>query len=107
MTFGAGGHTKAILDANPQAVVYASDRDASSFALANTMAASYKPGRLVPLHAKFSKIGEALHAKGVSESSVDAALIDCGVSSMQFDQAQRGFSISHEGPLDMRMGTEK
>lgn len=56
------------------------------------------------MNAKFSDIDTKLSELGVQENSIDAALIDCGVSSIQFDTPERGFSVSHDSPLDMRMG---
>ena len=59
------------------------------------------------MNGKFSDLPKLLSEYGVKENSIDAALIDCGVSSIQFDTADRGFSISHDGPLDMRMSFNK
>ena len=107
LTFGAGGHTEEILKSNPNSIVYASDRDPFAFELAKTMSQKY-PGRIIPINSKFSDIGEILsNEKNVRLNSIDAALIDCGVSSIQLDEADRGFSLSKEGPLDMRMGSIK
>ncbi len=107
MTFGAGGHTEKILKANPNSVVYASDRDPFAFELAKNMSLKY-PGRIIPINSKFSDIGKILSdEKSVCLNSIDAALIDCGASSIQLDEAIRGFSLSKEGPLDMRMGSIK
>lgn len=65
-------------------------------------------GRIIPLNCKFSDIGEILtRDKKLDYNSIDAALIDCGASSIQLDEANRGFSLSREGPLDMRMGSTK
>ena len=61
---------------------------------------------MVALNGRFSQLGNLLSERGVSEGSIDAALIDCGVSSIQFDTAERGFSISKDGPLDMRMASD-
>ena len=63
--------------------------------------------RVIAMNGKFSEIGDLLAQNGVKKNSIDGALIDCGVSSIQFDTAERGFSISKEGPLDMRMGSDK
>jgi 16S rRNA C1402 N4-methylase RsmH len=59
------------------------------------------------MNGKFSELSKLLSEHNVKENSIDGALIDCGVSSMQFDTADRGFSISQDGPLDMRMGSKK
>lgn len=63
-------------------------------------------GRVFPLHGKFSDISMLLREAKVDEESIDAALLDAGASSMQFDTPNRGFSISKDGPLDMRMNPE-
>ncbi|MXP13475.1 16S rRNA (cytosine(1402)-N(4))-methyltransferase RsmH [Altererythrobacter confluentis] len=102
-TFGAGGYTRALLDAG--ATVHAFDRDPDAIAAGSTWAeASENPPRLV-LHARrFSEMAEALKDAGVDQ--VDGVAMDIGVSSMQLDQAERGFAFSSDGPLDMRMSQE-
>lgn len=102
MTFGAGGHTLALLESAPNIKVYALDRDPVAFEYAQNLSKSY-PNRLIPLLGKFSELPELLKPFGVSPRSVDGFLFDFGCSSMQFDTAIRGFSTSKEGPLDMRM----
>jgi 16S rRNA C1402 N4-methylase RsmH len=57
------------------------------------------------MNGKFSDLSQLLKENGVKENSIDAALMDCGVSSIQFDMADRGFSVSKDGPLDMRMAS--
>ncbi|XP_075145801.1 putative methyltransferase-like protein 15 homolog [Haematobia irritans] len=102
MTFGAGGHTKEILDCHEDIKVYALDRDPEAHELAKTMSSQYGE-RLVPLLGKFSDLPRLLAEHNVQQNSVDGILFDFGCSSMQFDEAERGFSISKNGPLDMRM----
>ncbi len=102
-TFGAGGYTRRLLDAG--ANVHAFDRDPAAIAAAqgwSELAAS--PPRLVLHPRRFSEMVDALGAAGVAR--VDGLVMDIGVSSMQLDQAERGFAFSLDGPLDMRMGQE-
>lgn len=103
-TFGAGGYTRALLDAG--AVVHAFDRDPDAISAANDDAArwpelSSEPPRLVLHSRKFSEMIDALVGAGIER--VDGITLDIGVSSMQLDQAARGFAFSADGPLDMRM----
>ncbi|EDV91289.1 GH14890 [Drosophila grimshawi] len=104
MTFGAGGHTRRLLDSCPEATVYALDRDPIAYELAQRLSQeSAYAGRLVPLLGKFSDLPQLLTDRNVPRHSFDGILFDFGCSSMQFDEAARGFSIAHNGPLDMRM----
>ena len=102
-TFGAGGYTRALLDAG--ATVHAFDRDPDAIAAGRAWPeASEEPPRLV-LHARrFSEMLAAMAEAGVAQ--VDGIAMDIGVSSMQLDQAERGFAFSSDGPLDMRMSQE-
>ncbi|XP_003736928.2 probable methyltransferase-like protein 15 homolog [Drosophila pseudoobscura] len=104
MTFGAGGHTRRLLDTLPDAKVYALDRDPVAYQLAQDLSETeeYK-GRIIPLLGKFSDIPRLFAEQNLAKNSIDGMLFDFGCSSMQFDEAARGFSISHDGPLDMRM----
>ncbi|SPP83789.1 probable methyltransferase-like protein 15 homolog [Drosophila guanche] len=104
MTFGAGGHTRRLLEALPDAKVYALDRDPVAHQLAQELSetAEYK-GRIIPLLGKFSDIPRFFGEQSLAKNSIAGILFDFGCSSMQFDEAERGFSISHDGPLDMRM----
>jgi 16S rRNA (cytosine1402-N4)-methyltransferase len=101
-TFGAGGHTRLILAAADCRVI-ALDRDQSAVALSADLVASSN-GRLVVMQERFSALETAMHANAVAH--LDGILLDLGVSSMQLDQAERGFSFRHDGPLDMRMGAD-
>lgn len=100
-TFGAGGYTKAILQSGSR--VYAFDRDPSAIRDGSGLA-DVSGGRLTLVPERFSRMRQALALRGVSE--VDGVVLDIGVSSMQFDQAERGFSFQGDGPLDMRMSQE-
>lgn len=99
-TFGAGGYSRALLAAG--ATVHAFDRDPDAIAAGRLWpeAVTSNP-RLVLHHCRFSEMEQALDAIGISR--VDGVVMDIGVSSMQLDQAERGFSFSADGPLDMRM----
>ncbi|MBZ9698148.1 MULTISPECIES: 16S rRNA (cytosine(1402)-N(4))-methyltransferase RsmH [unclassified Mesorhizobium] len=92
-TFGAGGYTKAILATG--ASVVAIDRDPDAIAAGRDIEAQ-SGGRLKLVQAPFSTLDEHVE-------SVDGVVLDIGVSSMQLDQAERGFSFRNDGPLDMRM----
>ena len=99
-TFGAGGYTRALLGAGAGRVI-GFDRDPT--AIAN--AASLVPDpRLTLIHERFSQMHRALADRDLLP--VDGLTLDIGVSSMQFDQAERGFSFQNDGPLDMRMSRE-
>ncbi|HUW73663.1 MAG TPA: 16S rRNA (cytosine(1402)-N(4))-methyltransferase RsmH [Methyloceanibacter sp.] len=101
-TFGAGGYAKAILDAADCKII-AIDRDSQAFALSGELAEHY-PGRLMAVLGRYSEMEAIAASEGFA--SVDGVTLDLGVSSMQLDQAERGFSFAKDGPLDMRMGAE-
>jgi 16S rRNA (cytosine1402-N4)-methyltransferase len=97
-TFGAGGYARALLEAGAQ--VHAFDRDPDAIAAGAALAARF-PERLTLHLARFSEMRAHLAASGIT--AVDAVVMDIGVSSMQLDEAERGFAFMQDGPLDMRM----
>lgn len=99
-TFGAGGHTRALLEAAACNVI-ALDQDPHVRAYLAPLEHEYA-GRFTFIEGRFGDMEALLRARGVH--SVDGVLLDIGVSSMQIDDAQRGFSFMNDGPLDMRMG---
>jgi len=101
-TFGAGGYSRAILEA-AECTVFGIDRDPTVKPHADRLAADF-PGRFKLLAGCFGDMEALLAAEGVSR--VDGVVLDLGVSSMQLDEAARGFSFQADGPLDMRMGAE-
>jgi len=101
-TFGAGGYTQAILE-TPGARVIGIDRDEGAIA-AGAALVEQAQGRLLLAEGRFSNLETLVAHHGVA--AVDGVVFDLGVSSMQLDQAERGFSFRLEGPLDMRMGRE-
>jgi 16S rRNA (cytosine1402-N4)-methyltransferase len=99
-TLGAGGHSEAIAQKLTYGKVLSLDRDAQALELARERLKIF--GEKVTLvQAPFSRIAEVVHELGIP--GVDGVLADLGVSSMQLDQAARGFSFREAGPLDMRM----
>ena len=98
-TFGGGGYTTAMLD-RANCRVIAIDRDPDAIAAGRALAERYAP-RLQLIEGRFGDMAELLSAEGVDD--VDGVTLDLGVSSMQFDRAERGFSFRGNGPLDMRM----
>jgi len=101
-TFGAGGYSRALLQA-ADCRVFAIDRDSRAIAMGQAMAASHM-GRLVLLHGRFGQMDRLLAAREVA--AVDGVALDLGVSSRQLDDPTRGFSFQADGPLDMRMQAE-
>ena len=101
-TFGAGGHSRAILDAARTRVI-GIDRDQRAIASGAALVEA-AGGRLTLVQDLFSELEAVLHSLGCE--TADGVLFDFGVSSMQLDEAARGFSFRLEGPLDMRMGGE-
>jgi 16S rRNA (cytosine1402-N4)-methyltransferase len=102
-TFGGGGYTQAILAASRKNRVVAIDRDPDAVAAGAGLVGKAK-GRLTLVPGRFGDL-EALVAEAAS-GGVDGVVLDIGVSSMQLDQAERGFSFRQDGPLDMRMERE-
>lgn len=101
-TLGLAGHATAFLKAAPNATLVGIDRDEQALALATQrMRAEGLGDRFVPVHAAFDAFADVLAAHGID--AVDAVFMDLGLSSLQIDQEERGFSYSHDAPLDMRM----
>ncbi|MBK1968483.1 MULTISPECIES: 16S rRNA (cytosine(1402)-N(4))-methyltransferase RsmH [Brevundimonas] len=100
-TFGAGGYTRAILERG--ADVVALDRDPTVQPFADAVAGDF-PEQFQLIRTPFSGLAEAFEESG--KAKLDGAVFDIGVSSMQLDQAERGFSFMRDGPLDMRMSDE-
>src|SRR3954452_20937537 len=101
-TFGAGGYSRAILDV-PGTRVIGIDRDRSAIAAGFDLV-DRSEGRLTLVEDRFSRLDEISAAHGFSNA--DGVVMDVGVSSMQLDEAGRGFSFRLDGPLDMRMGQD-
>ncbi|TMM48798.1 16S rRNA (cytosine(1402)-N(4))-methyltransferase RsmH [Qipengyuania marisflavi] len=102
-TFGAGGYTRALLDRG--ATVHAFDRDPDALASGRDWRETGEnPPRLILHPRRFSEMLDVMTAFGVAR--VDGVVMDIGVSSMQLDQAERGFAFSLDGPLDMRMSQD-
>ncbi len=98
-TFGGGGYSRAILERGGR--VLAIDRDPTAIDAGAALAAE-SSGRLTLVQGSFSDLDA--HARAADFAPVDGVVLDVGVSSMQLDEAERGFSFRLDGPLDMRMG---
>lgn len=99
-TLGLGGHSDAILEAAPDSRVIGIDRDREALTLAKERLSRFGP-RFRAFHANFREIERVMREAG--ETGASGVLVDLGVSSLQFDTAQRGFSFRQDAPLDMRM----
>ncbi len=100
-TLGAGGHAEAILQTHPEIELFIGiDQDPDALKIAEQRLAPFK-GKCRFLRGNFSEIRSLLQKEGVKV--VDGILVDIGVSSMQIDRPERGFSFQKDGPLDMRM----
>ena len=99
-TLGMGGHSEALLTACPNARVVGIDRDTEALALAGERLAAFGD-RFTTVHAVYDDIAHLLVDLDVPQ--VDGILFDLGVSSLQLDEADRGFAYAQDAPLDMRM----
>ena len=99
-TVGLGGHARAILAASSDTRVIGIDRDLEALALARERLLIFE-GRVQLVHANFESLASVLDREGITE--VRGVLADLGVSSLQFDRSERGFSFASDTPLDMRM----
>jgi 16S rRNA (cytosine1402-N4)-methyltransferase len=102
-TFGAGGYTRALLAADPALRVLAIDRDPTAIAGGQALVTEAQ-GRLTLVPGRFGDLDTLALEAGLGP--VTAVVLDIGVSSMQLDTPERGFSFRHDGPLDMRMGAD-
>lgn len=100
-TFGAGGYSRAFLDAGAEVIAF--DRDPAAARFAEPLAAAH-PGGLRLIERRFSELEDGLQEAQAAQP--DAVVFDIGVSSMQLDEPERGFSFMRDGPLDMRMSGE-
>ncbi|MFM6939908.1 MAG: 16S rRNA (cytosine(1402)-N(4))-methyltransferase RsmH [Rhodoluna sp.] len=99
-TLGLGGHSEAFLERFPKLTLVGIDRDTNALSLAGERLARFSD-RIHLVHAVYEEIEDVLDELGIDE--VQGILLDLGVSSMQLDEADRGFAYSYEAPLDMRM----
>ncbi|MFZ3452780.1 16S rRNA (cytosine(1402)-N(4))-methyltransferase RsmH [Arthrobacter sp. 7Tela_A1] len=103
-TLGMGGHTESMLERFPALHVIGIDRDQQALALAGERLAAYED-RTDLVHAVYDEVADVVEDLGFA--SIDGALFDLGVSSMQLDERDRGFAYSYDAPLDMRMDTSR
>lgn len=99
-TLGMGGHSEALLEAHPRLTLIGLDRDTDALALAGSRLSRFED-RLVLVHTVYDGIEDAV--RGAGYDRIDGVLFDLGVSSLQLDEADRGFAYAQDAPLDMRM----
>lgn len=99
-TLGMGGHSLALLSTFPELRIIGLDRDPEALTIATQRLAAFGD-RFTPVRAVFDEIAEVLLEHDIA--SIDGALFDLGVSSLQLDEAERGFAYAQDAPLDMRM----
>ena len=111
MTFGGGGHTKHLLASNKKIKIYALDRDPIAYQkallLSQSKLVAANGQKIIPLLGRFSEFAALMAEHNVKPDSVDGVIMDLGASSMQFDDHKRGFALSSDGPLDMRMDGQR
>jgi 16S rRNA (cytosine1402-N4)-methyltransferase len=103
-TLGLGGHSEAFLERFPELTLIGIDRDTNALKLAGERLARFSD-RIHLVHAVYNEVADVVDELGFKR--VDAILLDLGVSSMQLDEADRGFAYSYDAPLDMRMDTTR
>lgn len=103
-TLGMGGHSFALLEAFPTLRIIGLDRDKDALALAGERLAPFGD-RATLVHAVYDELPQVLHTLGLA--TVDGILFDLGVSSLQLDEAERGFAYAQDAPLDMRMNQQE
>ncbi|KAF8561528.1 hypothetical protein P879_10552 [Paragonimus westermani] len=105
MTFGAGGHTRGLLEKAPNLTCFCLDRDPEFLMHVENMRMEFSKSEnsMVPMLGKFSDLPALCRRHGLQPASVDMILMDLGVSSMQLDSDTRGFSFKSDCPLNMRM----
>jgi 16S rRNA (cytosine1402-N4)-methyltransferase len=101
-TLGMGGHTEAVLEQLPETRVLGIDRDSQALELAAARLARFGD-RFTPVHAVYDEIGDVAAEHAGADGLVQGVLMDLGVSSLQLDEAGRGFAYAQDAPLDMRM----
>ncbi len=101
-TLGMGGHSEAMLRRFPDLTLVALDRDTDALEIAGARLAPFG-ARVHLVHTEYAGVSDALDRLGIDE--IDGILFDLGVSSLQLDRVERGFSYSKDAPLDMRMDT--
>ena len=103
-TVGAGGHAARLLEASKEVTLIGIDRDSTALSIADKRLTQFAP-RYKLLQGNYSEAEKLTAGIRAEQGAFDGILLDLGISSMQIDEPERGFSFRHDGPLDMRMDT--